>query len=237
MQGLSEDAVLSKLTKITLGIGIFLLAMIFIGLPIPGSPILGEILVFASLIEIARGFLSISKEKTRYKIRYMITGILIIVFNILFIVEFIILFAYVGLGYDVVNVIFNNPTINSVVTGVFLLRILIIIASILILLLTLSFYSLSKDLNENDLSKHSLLLISLIGFFIVFYFTLDTIETVDGYLRPLLFYILGIIYNQSYLSILGIILAALSLYFIILIYNDLAKVVQREFKKKYNLPY
>lgn len=237
MQGLSGDAILNKLTKITLGIGIFLLAVIFIGLPIPGSPVLGEILIFASLIEIARGFFSISKEKTRYRISYLITGILIIIFSILFIVEFIILLSYVGFSYDIINVIFKNPLMNSVAVGIFILRILLIIASILILSLVLSFYSLSKDLNENDLSRHSFFLISLIGFFVVLYFTFDTIETVDGYLRPLLFYIFGIIYNQSYLSILGIILAALSLYFIILIYNDLGKVVQREFKKKYNLPY
>lgn len=242
MPNLSGDIVLKKFTKITLGMGIFSFALLFIALPIPGAAILGEILMILGLIQISRGFLSIGKEKIRGNILYLASGSFLLILIIFITIEFVILFLYVSLGLDIVSYLAIPQSTylgsNSVTLGINLAKIILILSAITTLLFITSFASLEKELQESSLRKDSILLFSLIFFLITLYFSLDAITNIDGYLRPLLFFILNL-YSESNHTFLAIGLATLSLsiYAILKIYIDIGKVIQREVKKKYNLPY
>jgi len=236
MQRLSSEAVLNKLTMITLGIGIFLLGVIFIGLPIPGSPVLGELLAIAAIIEIARGAISLGKENTPYKIIYYASGVLSFIYAIIFTLEFIILLSYIGFGYDITSLI--GSSLNANILGKELIEILFIFSYVLIAIYIVKIYFLGKDLADSNISRNSFYLIALIAFLLFIQLTFQAISSVDGYLRPLLIYILYQLNSSNYLYLgIGIALLVISLYAIIKVYNALGNVIQKEYKKKFNLPY
>ncbi|HLI45862.1 MAG TPA: hypothetical protein VKU94_01555 [Geobacterales bacterium] len=236
MQRLSTDAILKKLTKVTLGMGIFLLGILFVALPIPGSATLGELLMLAGIIEFGLGTLSLGREKAKYRVIYLVTGVFALIFSIVFIYEYILLLLYVGFGYDIS--VFISQDFNAPQLGISLLNILFIFSYIEILLLMLSVYFLGNDQGESKLSKDAFFLITVLAFLAFLQLTQSAIISVDGYLRPLLIYVLYYISNTNYLNlVIALILLAASLYSIVRVYLSIGKLIQREYKKKFNLPY
>lgn len=242
MQQLPTDVVLSKVTKITLGIGIFSLSLIFIALPVPGSAVLGEILMISGIIQISRGFLSLSKEKIKGRNLYFVSSLSLIVLAILMLFEFFILLFYIGLGLDLVSYLGFLQALslgsNSGEFSINFAKVILIFAAIVTLILIASFNSLGNELEERRLNRDSLFLISILFFLITLYFGLYSISNIDGYLRPLLFFIINLYYSSNYpLLAIGLITISSSIYAVLRVYLAIGDVVQREFKKKYNLPY
>lgn len=245
MPKLTTEAALNKITKITFGMGLLMIGFIFIGLPVPASPVLGVFLAIIGLIQVSRGFISLRKEDLNGRIIHFFAGIALLILAFFMFIEYIILLAYL-LGFDMLYSItsyFSSasggaiPILFSAQTGISLGYLLTLLIAVITLILISSLYMLGRDAELKELSKHALYLLSLFGFMLVLFFSLNAIASLDGYLRPLLFYILNLSSENQVFLALGISLMILSIYSLTLVYNDLAKIVQREFKRKYSLPY